>query len=184
MNTDTTIRDHSTFRIILQGMSHPGKVYALPDLSGKESSAVELLGCLMDNEVKFAVLGDTDLEAVLVRHTDSRPTSVEDADFVIACNGTTNGRLVSFNRGSLEYPDKGATILYLVEELSENEGEITLSGPGINGKAVLRISGLPLSELHLLGQVNREFPLGIDAIFLDRSGSIVCIPRSSHIGVN
>ncbi len=183
MYENRTIRDHLTFRVILQGMSHPGKVFPMPGLPEKGSAAVELLGCLMDNEVGFAVIGDTDLETALVRHTDSRPVFPEDADYIIVKNGTTRGRLTNFKRGSLEYPDTGATILYLVEALSEATG-VVLSGPGVNGTVSLRITGLDPSELQLLREVNSEFPLGVDAIFLDQSGNIACIPRSSCIGVS
>ena len=183
MHSNRIIRDHFTFRVILQGMSHPGKVYPLPNLSGAESAVIEILGCLMDNEVSFAVIGERDMETVIVRHTDSRPVFFEDADYIIVRNGTTRGKLAGFKRGSLEYPDTGATILYLVEALSEATG-VVLSGPGVNGTVSLRIMGLDPSELQLLREVNREFPLGVDAIFLDQSGNIACIPRSTRIGVN
>ncbi len=184
MHANRTIRDHFTFRVILQGMSHPGKVYPLPDLSGAGSAVIEILGCLMDNEVSFVVIGDKDMETVIASHTDCRPVSAEDADYIVARNGTTRGKLVNFKRGSLEYPDTGATILYLVEELSEATGEIVLSGPGVNGTVSLRITGLDPSELQLLREVNSEFPLGVDAIFLDQGGNIACIPRSTRIGVS
>ena len=207
MYANRTIRDHFTFRVILQGMSHPGKIYPLsglpvsyadtgkssccypgkasplPNSPGAESAVIEVLGCLIDNEVSFAVIGDKDMETVIARHTDSRPVSSEDADYIIVRNGTTRGKLASFKRGSLEYPDTGATILYLVEALSEAKG-VVLSGPGVNGAVSLRITGLDPGELQLLRQVNSEFPLGVDAIFIDQSGNIACIPRSSQIGVN
>jgi len=176
------IRDHLTFRVILQGTSHPGKVYSLPDFSGKEAAAVELLRCLMDNEASLAVIGDTNLEKALVLHTGSRPVSPEYADFIVVCLGADSNP-AAYNRGNLEYPDTGATILYMVHELSEGNGEIILSGPGVDGTVSLGISGLSLSELHRLREVNNEFPLGVDAVFLDQSGRIACIPRSSRIGV-
>lgn len=184
MDQTSTIRDHTMFRVILKGMSHPGKVYCLPVFTGEGPSIDDLLGCLMDNEVCFAVIDDRNLETVLARHTNSRQASSEDADYIIASKGSTLGKLGGFKRGSLEYPDTGATIIYLVEELSEAKGGIVLSGPGVKGTASLRITGLDPGELQLLREVNSEFPLGVDAIFLDRCGNIACIPRSSQIGVN
>lgn len=184
MYSDKTIRDHFMFRVILQAMSRPGKVFSLPDYPERTTVSVELLSCLLDNEVGFAVIGDKDLEIVINRYTSSRPAPPENADYIIVCNGTTGGKLAGFKRGSLEYPDTGATILYLVEELSDTSGGIELSGPGIRDIASLRITGFNLNELRLLKQVNGEFPLGLDVIFLDRSGHIACIPRSSQIGVN
>lgn len=183
MDSIGIIRDHLTFRVILQGMSHPGKVYSLPDFSGKEPAAVELLRCLMDNEASFAVIGDPELESALADHTGSRPVSPEYADFIIVCRGAACN-LAGCKRGSLEYPDSGATILYLVRELSEGSGEIILSGSGVAGTVSLGITGFPLSELDRLREVNSAFPLGVDAVFLDQRGRIACIPRSSRIGVN
>lgn len=184
MAENSIINDHFIFRIILQAMSHPGKIYPLSGFSGPRPDVVMLLGCLMDNAVGFAVIGDTELEAAIGRHTDSRPVSLETADYIVVCNGNTSGRLAGFKRGCLAYPDTGATVLYLVKELSESKGELVLSGPGVNGSAALRITGIDTEDLLLLSEVNREFPLGVDAIFLDQAGSIACIPRSSRIGVN
>jgi alpha-D-ribose 1-methylphosphonate 5-triphosphate synthase subunit PhnH len=182
MTTQQIIHDHRTFRVILQGMSHPGKVFSLP--SSPEAGAIDLLGCLMDNEVSFTVIDDRDMEAALALHTGSRPVAPEEADFLIVRDGTTDGRLTSCRRGSLEYPDTGATVIYLVEELYEGDEGIVLSGPGVNGTISLQVKGLQTSEFHLLQKVNSEFPLGVDALFLDRNGRIACIPRSSKIGAN
>jgi alpha-D-ribose 1-methylphosphonate 5-triphosphate synthase subunit PhnH len=182
MTAQQIIDDHRTFRVILRGMSHPGKIYSLP--GAPEAGAIDLLGCLMDNEVSFAVLDDRDLETALALHTGSRPVAPAEADFLVVRHGTTGGRLTSCRRGSLEYPDAGATVVYLVEELCEGDNGIVLSGPGINGTLSLRVKGLHLREFELLQNMNSEFPLGVDALFLDRRGRIACIPRSSRIGVN
>ena len=182
MTAQQIIHDHRTFRVILRGMSHPGKVYSLP--GEPETGAIKLLGCLMDHEVSFAVLDNRDMETALALHTGSRPVSPEEADYIIVCDGTTSGILADCRRGSLEYPDTGATIMYLVEELIEGDEGIVLSGPGVNGTISLQVKGLQTSEFRLLQKVNSEFPLGVDALFLDRCGRIACIPRSSRIGVN
>ena len=87
-------------------------------------------------------------------------------------------------RGTLEYPDSGATVIYLVDKLGETGGEADMHGPGINGTIRPLISGLDQAELGLLRKTNAEFPLGLDALFLDTDGRIMCIPRSTRIGVN
>jgi alpha-D-ribose 1-methylphosphonate 5-triphosphate synthase subunit PhnH len=182
MSSQRIIHDHRTFRVILQGMSHPGKVYSLPDVL--KEGVIDLLGCLIDNEVSFAVIDDKDMEKALSLQTGSRPVSPEDADYILVANGTTGNRLTGCKRGSLEYPDTGATVVYLVEELSQRDDGIILSGPGVNRSISLHVKGLDISEFHLLKKINSEFPLGVDVLFLDRSGRIACIPRSSQIGVN
>ena len=186
MHSKKIIRDHLTFRIILAAMSHPGKVYRLPEFEKEETAVVELLRCLLDNEVGVAVVGDPALESDLFRHTECRLVSCEEADFIIIGHLADSAALTGCKVGSLEYPDGGATILYLVDGLSEGEGGIVLSGPGVDDKISLRISGLAAGELSRLQDLNSEFPLGVDAMFFvrRRNGRIACIPRSSRIGVN
>ena len=182
MSSEQIVNDHRTFRIILQGMSHPGKVYSLP--GAQRTGLIHLLSFLMDNEVSFAVIDDKKTEAALARQTGSRPVSPKEADYIIVTHGSTGERLTACRRGSLEYPDTGATIIYLVEELTEGKDGIVLSGPGVKGKISLHVKGIHASEFELLQKLNSEFPLGVDAVFLDLSGRIACIPRSSQIGVN
>lgn len=184
MDSSRIIREHLAFRVLMQAMSHPGRVYPLPDFSQDWPAVVGFLGSFIDNEVGFAVIGDLELEKSIGRYTGSRRVSPEDADYLIISNGYGSENLTHLKRGSLEYPDTGATILYLVEEVREGDGDIVVSGPGVAGKASLLIKGLPIGEVHRLRQVNGEFPLGVDAVFLDKNQRIACIPRSSRIGVN
>jgi alpha-D-ribose 1-methylphosphonate 5-triphosphate synthase subunit PhnH len=183
MNTLRTIDDHRIFRLILAGMSHPGKVYDVQEFFGKRTAAAELLRCLLDQEVSFAVIGDPGLETALA-HSGCRQVAAEEADYIVVGKGSSSGTLAHYKKGSLEFPDNSATILYLVEKLNEGNGEIVLTGPGVNGSVSLGIVGLGTDALLQLREANSEFPLGVDAIFLDRHGCIACIPRSSRIGAN
>jgi len=184
LNEVKTIRDHSLFRTILMAMSHPGSVYPVPELEDETDPVTCLLGCMMDNEVGFAVIGNSDLEARLAKQTCGRPAPVDDADFIIAPKGSTHGAIDRFKRGTLEYPDKGATVVYLVEALGYGNISFTLSGPGVDGETDLDIAGFDYDELRWLREVNTEFPLGVDALFMDSACRIAAIPRSSQIGVD
>ena len=186
MEVDQTICDHQIFRVILRAMSHPGKVFRLPEFTGEETAVVELLQCLLDNEVGVAVIGEPTLARDLARRTGCRLVPCREADFIIVGNGATSKEVSDCKSGSLEYPDSGATVIYLVDGLTEGEGGIVLTGPGINGKVRLRISGLAAGELPRLRRINSHFPLGIDALFFvpRRNGRLACIPRSSQIGEN
>jgi len=186
MDADQTIRDHKTFRVIIKAMGHPGKVYRLPEFEGKETAIIEFLGCLLDHQTGVAVVGEPALAQYLARHTGCRLVACREADFIIVGRSTSSAGIPEINTGSLEYPDKGATILYLVDGLSEAADGIVLSGPGIDDTISLRISGLAKGEISRLRQLNRHFPLGVDAIFLvpRQNGQIACIPRSAQIGEN
>ncbi|MGB5232934.1 MAG: phosphonate C-P lyase system protein PhnH [Desulfoprunum sp.] len=183
MDPTTVIRHHSTFRVLLQAMSHPGRVYRLPDVVGTRQSAVEVLGSLVDHEVGVAVIGDPELAGLVGGRTGCRPTAPADADYLVIGPSAGGDHLAGCRRGSLECPDRGATVVYLVNELEEGRGEIMLSGPGVDGTARLRIQGLPIDAVHRLMAANSEFPLGVDAVFVDDNGCVACIPRSSRIKV-
>lgn len=188
MHDDTIIRDHATFRGIVQAMSRPGSVVRLPrrEESGRHALLAGLLRCLMDNEVTCHVPDDCadELYREIFRITGSGRAEPETADFLLFPRGTSRGRLAAGRRGTREYPDRGATAVYLVDELAETGGSAELRGPGINGTVRPLIGGLDGAELGLLSEVNAEFPLGLDALFLDNDGRIMCIPRSTRIGVN
>ena len=184
MDSTTIIDEHRFFRLLLQAMSHPGTIYSLAHARQDVPPVLGLLSSLLDNEVGFAVVGDPDLAAAIGRHTGSRQVPLEAADFLILANGCGGDSLALLRRGSREYPDQGATLVYLVDELQEGPGGIVLSGPGIAGKIALRIKGLAMRELECLRELNSEFPLGLDAILVDTLGQMACIPRSSRIGEN
>ncbi len=187
MRSATIHKDHATFRVVLQAMSHPGTTCQLPVLvpiAGEHAPLIQLLSCLMDNEVSFSIVGDDagGLANDISMHTGSIQSNISESNFVIATKGTTSGQLSLIKRGTLEYPDGGATIVYLVDEIAEAEGTAELSGPGINGTVRPRIAGLATSELRELREINAEYPLGVDSMFLDTNGRITCIPRSTQIG--
>ncbi len=182
MDNAAIIDEHRFFRLLLKAMSHPGTIYSSAVCRQDRPMVLGLLACLVDNEVGFTVVGDPELATVIAELTGGRQVAVAEADFLIVANGCGKDQLALLKRGSREYPDQGASLIYLIEELAEGQGGIVISGPGVSGQTALQIKGLDLDELAGLRQINSEFPLGVDAIFIDRLGQIACIPRSSRIG--
>lgn len=184
MENAAMVHDHRTFRAILQAMSHPGKVHQLPEFDGEETAVIELLRCLIDNGTPVAVLGDDRLGEDLAHGCGCRLSTASEADFIVVAPGADTSPLDSCRRGDMLYPDKGATVVFLVDGLAEGDDGILLRGPGINGSIRLRISGLAEGELTRLARLNGEFPLGVDAMLLvrRRRGRLACIPRSTRIG--
>jgi alpha-D-ribose 1-methylphosphonate 5-triphosphate synthase subunit PhnH len=43
------------------------------------------------------------------------------------------------------------------------------------------IDGLNSNDLELLFEINSDFPLGVDTLFVDEAGRIVAIPRSTRM---
>ena len=183
-----------TYSSILQAMSHPGRVYQLSVDNaamgdGKPDGLISVLLTLLDHEVTFFLLGNVAnySEEDIFELTRSAVSDIVSADFIIIPNGRSGGELLKAKRGSLDYPDAGATVIYVIDSLgdSSNErGSILLKGPGIKGELEISV-GLPVKDEFLcIKEVNAEFPLGIDCIFLDKSDRIMCVPRSTMIEVN
>jgi len=191
---DLTIQ--KTFRTILQSMSHPGRVYTLTD--ELKNGLILIIQTLIDHEVTFSVYGPLkeEWEYRIIRSTGSRRANIEHADFLIILSGSSDGSILHAKRGSLEYPDTGATVIYSVNSLfqtsympnvvnggTNNDVMVELKGPGINGRITTFIGGINKDELHYLKEINSEYPLGVDSIFIDAKNRIMCIPRSTKIEV-
>ncbi|MEW6720075.1 MAG: phosphonate C-P lyase system protein PhnH [Thermodesulfobacteriota bacterium] len=187
MRPDDVILDHAVFRVLLRAMSRPGTVHPLPFDAAQDDGLAYIAGllrCVADNEAAFCVLGPCEPGAggEIARRTGGREAPAGEADIVIALSGTTGGTAGSIRRGSLEFPEKGATVVYRVDALAPDGGTESLSGPGIESALRPRIAGLGDGELGFLKEANAAFPLGVDAIFVDRAGQVACIPRSTRIG--
>jgi len=184
-----------TFRALLQAMSHPGRVYNIGDFISDSpirlfthSPLMLVLQTLLDHEVGFCVIGTGKeyLETTISELTRCPVKDISDADFIIVSDGESNGEILKAKRGSLEYPDTGATVIYVVEFLNDRDNGkpiALLKGPGIRNDIAPVIHGLGQNELFHIKGINSEFPLGIDCIFIDGANRIMCIPRSTRIEV-
>jgi alpha-D-ribose 1-methylphosphonate 5-triphosphate synthase subunit PhnH len=183
---DKQVRTQKAFRTLLQAMSQPGRVYVM-DAKGEEVLLLAMQ-TLSDQEVTFTVVGEDQerLKREIVKATGSRAVTVEDADFVIIPSGDSEGAVLRAKRGSLDYPHAGATIVYFVDNLNNTESQdqhCLLRGPGIEHEISPCINWLNKNDLNYLREINSEYPLGVDTLFLDRSGRILCIPRSTRVEV-
>jgi len=181
------IDHHTCFRLLLQAMSRPGKIFQMPDAVGTTfvTSLLRLLDSILDQQSGCYLINDNpELERKIKKKTGARFTDAQSADFLLALAGSSQGKTLVAKRGRTDFPNQGATILFGVERLeegTENTG-IKLTGPGIKGAIYPQIEGLADDELIQLQTVNGEFPLGVDSIFLDQSHRVMCIPRSTRFG--
>ncbi len=176
------VLDHAVYRAVLSAMARPGTVQQLP-AAAADQPLLDVLRALLDHEASFHVVLDEALGREIRTVTGSPPAPLDRADFVIFPEGGSGGLVRSLKRGSLEYPDEGASALYQVRGLHPNGGAVVLRGPGIRDRSSPWIEGLADEEPALLADVNREFPLGVDSIFLDPGGRLLCLPRSTRIEV-
>lgn len=190
-----TAYTQTVFRTLLDCMARPGTIghlhLHLKSTPGELSAPFTeyLLGValtLMDQEVVFHVWNDRhQVAAQLQLHTMSRPGDLEDCDYLLAYGGEAF-EIDRLKKGSWQFPDESATIICQVDRLAAppiHQAEtirFELHGPGIQQAREISVSGLNPGVLEPWRQCNREFPLGLDWILVDRSGQVCCLPRSTR----
>ena len=85
--------------------------------------------------------------------------------------------------GELSYPEKNATIIISVAQISAStiddyNFQLILSGPGIKSENILFVHGLSIETIQNIVSLNTEFPLGVDILLTDAFENICSIPRS------
>lgn len=164
----------------MQAMSNPGRI--IPAESSQEGLLHLVCQTLMDQEVGLAVIG-RNVKSRMIKEiklaTGCFCTSVQKADFIIVTGGSSDGALADAPRGSLEYPDQGATVIYPVQRLGFGNLSLVMRGPGIRDTVKTEMEGILTQEIKLAAGINSEFPLGLELIFID-DRSIMAIPRSAE----
>ena len=178
-----------TFRAILQAMSSPGQVIAVPSPNeqpdGISAAATAFLLTLPDYTTPIwldPALAREDVRAYFGFHTGAPITSARaDATFALLQGTEDHLSLDSFSIGTAESPDRAAPVIIEVKTLSA-PAAVRLSGPGIKSKATVGVSPCAPGLWEALIKNNALFPLGIDVIFSTPSG-VLAVPRSTRIEV-
>ena len=184
------------YRLLLDAMARPGTINVLPRMSLATpptlSGAAALLGfALLNADVSFYADGEAAdvVTRYLVVNTAAAPESPDKADFVFAAGTASEALLADMKKGTLPYPDEGATLIAGVEALASDAQALggkpylalTLEGPGVAGKRTFFVTGLSSGLIAALQECNLEFPLGVDLILTDPDHRIACIPRSNRV---
>lgn len=177
------------YRRMLDAMARPGTVVALPRLDvypppGLSNYASALAFTLLDADTTFATLPANELwQEYLTVNTGARPAAPTDAEFIVLEGPKYGPQLATVRRGDLLAPQDGATIFAMVDALEADKGELklTLSGPGVDGKATVFVAGLHWSNLENILSLNQEYPLGVDCFLTDRQGRLTALPRSTAV---
>ena len=185
------VRDAAvSFRCLLNAMSRPGLVRALPvqpDCPAPFNAGATVIALsLLDADTTVWVadsLASPAVTAHIAFHTGAKPVAtVEDAAFVFAPIADLAGLLPQLSIGTPEYPDRAATLIALVDGFGGTEGR-TLSGPGIDGMTEMAPIGLDAAGWDVLSMNAGLFPLGVDTFFAGPS-SVAALPRSTRISPN
>ena len=184
---DPVFQSQAVFRGIMRAMSRPGTMIdidvALAPPAPLTPAAAAALLTLADYETplwiapSFAAASGRSVADYLVFHTGAPlARSPDKAVFALVDLVADELRLTDFAPGSAEYPDRSTTIV--AQGAAFGEGTpLTLTGPGVNGKANLGAKPLPHDFLVQWAANRARFPLGVDLI-LASEAELVGLPRS------
>jgi alpha-D-ribose 1-methylphosphonate 5-triphosphate synthase subunit PhnH len=183
--------------VLLDALANPGTVrpgIVHPRLD-TESVPVNpwltsVLLTLLDHEVSLHVApgpGAVALSDFMVRRARTTLTDAGSATFVAAQATSLEHDLPEqLRRGTLEYPDDGATLLVDVRSLDQGvtgDLELSLTGPGIRTVQRLRLSGIGSRFFHSRNRANAHYPMGIDIVLIDGIGRVVGLPRTTELTI-
>ena len=186
--TDPVRESQRVFRSVMDAMACPGTIVATGGLAqapqplGLAAAAVALT--LIDYETPVwldpALAQSTEVAAWLRFHTGAPLTDdPRQAAFGFIADPSRMPRFEAFSQGSMEYPDRAATLVLQVERLSDSGG-LWLSGPGIRGSRALSASPLPADFAARMRANRALFPRGLD-IILASTTMVAALPRSVHV---
>ncbi|TQM04035.1 phosphonate C-P lyase system protein PhnH [Pseudonocardia kunmingensis] len=177
------------FRVLLDALSRPGTIGALPtELLGAADAPAALLVplALADLEVTLGVLepAGAGWAGALAAATGARPAPAEEADLVLALRAPRPDEVRGLRRGTPDRPDRACRLVLSCAALGpEGDVRCALTGPGVDGAAELGVGGLPVETVEALVAVNRAFPLGVDAFVVAADGRVAGLPRSTRVRV-
>ena len=186
---DPVLDAQAIFRVLLNGMSHPGRIFSVPSVMdtvphGLDPAAAAVCLTLLDSDTPLW----TDLDNASpvwpwLRFHCGCPLA-EDAGrahFALVTEAVRLPALEAFRPGTDEAPETAATLILQVEAFTA-DGQCKLSGPGIPDSRRLDAVGLPLDFWDQRRRLGSVFPLGLDFIFVC-GAQLAALPRSTRVEV-
>lgn len=164
------------FRCLVDAFSRPGSIQSL-----KEWGIDEIAFTLLDREVTFATVGYSQSRIhQIIYKTMARESSIDEADYLFVSIDAAQEDVIQaiqkMKIGTLISPEKSST---LILEVDEKEGKnIQLRGCGIKDTHSIQ---LPTYWLKARNEKNKEYPLGIDCIFVTTEKGCIGLPRTTIV---
>ena len=184
---DKVMSAQSTFRSVMDAMARPGSVQRIrasagtpaPMMHGTAAIALTLFDHDTPVWLDAAMSAIPDVAKWLKFHT-SAPVVTDASASSFAVIGDPQGLppLERFALGSSEYPDRATTLILQVDSLASGSA-LELTGPGIDGAAVLQAT-IPANLFERLAINANLFPRGIDVVLV-HDDAIVAIPRTTRL---
>ena len=185
---DKVLSAQSTFRSVMNGMARPGSVQRIVAAAGGPAAMMHgtaaIALTLFDHDTPVwldPLMSETSEVTKWLKFHSGAPVIADSSicSFALVGDAAALPALDRFSFGSNEYPDRSTTVILQVESLTQGV-TIELSGPGIDGTAVLQAKIQPPDLLERLAVNAALFPRGIDVVLVD-DDAIVAIPRTTRL---
>lgn len=180
------------YRKVLNAMTRPGVVENISK-EGRKVAIYEaafkatftLMHMFLDPEVKYKIVSTKEekMTKLMKQLTYAKASLLEESDFIFilkdATSATREESIRRAKKGCLINPHQSATIVIEVEKISSDKNLI-FRGPGIENHhyATIDVEGNWIVERD---KKNREYPMGVDIIFIDEASNIIGLPRTTQI---
>jgi len=184
---DQVFDSQRVFRGGLEALSRPGMIVEVSageeGVPGLHAASGALLLALLDQDMRLWLspsLANGHAGSSLRFHTGcTLVASPQAADFALVCAPEELPALGAFASGTDEHPERSATLVLQVPELSSTGGW-RLTGPGIRAQSQIRVEGLGAAFLAQWESNRQRFPRGID-LFLTCGVQLCGLPRTTRI---
>lgn len=182
---DPALGAQAAFRCLLEAIAHPGRIVRAPDglprppaplLPPAYAAALTLLDFETPLWVDPCLATPSVIDSLRLQSGCPLAPPVEARFALLAGHGEP---LAAFDQGTPEYPDRSATLIWQVDQISNDRG-VRLTGPGIEMGTLLQVEGLPPDFWRLWGMNHSQFPLGVDVVFVT-TDQIAALPRSTEV---
>lgn len=181
----------STYRKVLECFSYPGRILSLKeelqDYEGEEGSfcgTQAFMRMLLDSDVSFHIVDNKEVGNKISQITYSKQKALGEADYVFLLaneNHMLDKVIEAVKLGTLQNPHLGATIVVECEHIGNKE-ELVLNGPGIKSQNYVSFE-MGDAWITARNEKNREYPLGVDMVFIDKENRLVALPRTTQVGM-
>ena len=177
---DEVFDGQKVFRIVLEGMSNPGRVLSIKEqaqkMYGENPAFLAQAMTLLDNEVSYFTCGNQKISEDISLLTLAKETAVEDADYIfVEKEEDLKNVLEKAKIGTLADPQQSATIL--VKTGTDFGSNLAIYGAGVDQTMQLTVPEVVKTALRLRDEQVYEYPQGVDFIFVTEDERILCIPR-------
>lgn len=182
---DPVFAAQATFRDVMDALARPGTIVPLIDTLAApaplSAAAAAVALTLLDGDTPVwldaPLAAPPDVAAWLRFHTGAPiVSSPVDAAFAIVADPAGMPPLEAFAIGSLENPDRSATLVLQVKSFDAG-APLAVAGPGIAGRVTLGATPLPADFPARLVANRALFPRGVD-LLLATDTAVAALPRS------